>query len=715
MLGERIKTSICKYNTYIVLSFFIAIYVELFFETRNRYISIAGYGLLDEVFSARLFLKLVLFFALFLIVFLLIDKFKYVFIYIDKYRYIIGLAFVIVCVVFEFSGSSIASAHNYLGNAYKDKNDLISDGVLLGIPREIRTDEWSVLTPFNFSQQYNDYNAVSSIIRGTETDVTTFYATPSWSLATLFRPFLWGYMVFGASKGLAFYWSLRTVCLFLVTYEFGKLITRNKKVFSVALAALVTFSQTIQWWYSTNGLIEMFIFGQLAVVLLYHFINAQSLAKKILICFGIVECAGGYMLAYYPAQQVPLAYVFGATAIYVIITERKKIKKSDILLFLLTLVAFGILAILLLRNSWNAIEMTRSTVYPGKREDKGGDTKLWQLFYYVINIFVPVDNDIIIVNSNASESAVFYSLFPIGIIGSIITMIRSKKGDILSVFLIIIETLFFVFAVIGLPGFLAKVTFLSFSISSRIMEVIGYLDIILLFRFLSLDKRRTCDIKKKVMVFEGIVTLLAIAGITVLLLIHHVKTITIIWVCAIGIWIWILYLIINGGNANKEKLAITLICVVSFSGLCVNPLQQGTNVLYKNNVIDSVAGIVRDKPDSRWIVVSDYNQINNLPLTVGAKTINSTNIYPNIEMWKEIDLEGKYYDIYNRYANIQVELTDEKSSFILKAPDSIDAIINYDDLDKLNVEYILSDKRLDNSRCNLVKMVDNKYIYSVAQ
>jgi len=159
----------------------------------------------------------------------LLDRFKYVFKYIDKYRYIIGIAIIIICTVFELSGSSISYFQRILGYEYANSADLISQGTLLGIPREIRSDEYVIFTPFNISQEYNNYGAFSDILRGSLTDVNATYANPSFSLATLFRPFLWGYILLGSAKGLAFYWSSRTVFLFLISYEFGKILTREKK------------------------------------------------------------------------------------------------------------------------------------------------------------------------------------------------------------------------------------------------------------------------------------------------------------------------------------------------------------------------------------------------------------------------------------------------------------------------------------------------------
>lgn len=50
--------------------------------------------------------------------------------------------------------------------------------------------------------------------------------------AILFRPFYWGYLFLSIGKGMAF-WCGRYIALFLVSFEFGMLLTEKKKGLSV--------------------------------------------------------------------------------------------------------------------------------------------------------------------------------------------------------------------------------------------------------------------------------------------------------------------------------------------------------------------------------------------------------------------------------------------------------------------------------------------------
>lgn len=65
-------------------------------------------------------------------------------------RYYIALCILILCVIFQISGSSIGCWENVLG--YNTDR-----GVLAGISRPIRSDEWAVFTPMALGQVANRF------------------------------------------------------------------------------------------------------------------------------------------------------------------------------------------------------------------------------------------------------------------------------------------------------------------------------------------------------------------------------------------------------------------------------------------------------------------------------------------------------------------------------------------------------------------------------
>ncbi len=134
------------------------------------------------------------------------------------------------------------------------------------------------------------------------------------------------------------------------------------------------------------------------------------------------------------------------------------------------------------------------------------------------------------------------------------------------------------------------------------------------------------------------------------------------------------------------------VCFSLFAGFSVNPVQQGVDVIYQNPLTQDIAQITNsDHGDGLWLVEGVGYPMINLPVMVGAPTINSTNVYPDLERWELLDPTGASEDIYNRYAHIHVDLqTQEPTSFALLSTDTVELSLNPDDLDTLQVKYILS-------------------------
>ena len=67
-------------------------------------------------------------------------------------------------------------------------------------------------------------------------------------ITLLGKPFNIGYIIFGAERGLSFFWYGKVIALMLVSFEFFMLITNKKKLISLLGMILVVFSAATQWW-----------------------------------------------------------------------------------------------------------------------------------------------------------------------------------------------------------------------------------------------------------------------------------------------------------------------------------------------------------------------------------------------------------------------------------------------------------------------------------
>lgn len=122
------------------------------------------------------------------------------------------------------------------------------------------------------------------------------------------------------------------------------------------------------------------------------------------------------------------------------------------------------------------------------------------------------------------------------------------------------------------------------------------------------------------------------------------------------------------------------------------------DVIEEQKIIHEIKAITKDD-DGLWIYESGEDlgfPVNNLALMAGAPIINSTNVYPNLERWQQLDPDGSNEDIYNRYAHISINLSDEKNEeiFILESPDLFRVNLKIADLKTLEIDYILTKRNL---------------------
>lgn len=605
--------------------------------------------------------------------------------YIYKYRFALAGVIFLLCVIFELNGSSIGCWKDFV---HSNVND---DGVIFGENRGIRSDEWAVLTPMTFSQKFANFEYFSKLIRADSTDVFIVYGLPVLNILELYRPFHWGYILLGLEKGLAFFWCGRFIALFLVSFEFGMLLTKKNKLLSFLEATIITLSPMIQWWFAVNGVAELFIFGQLALLMLDKYMREESLKIRAICLAAMVLCAGGYVLVFYPAWQIPLAYVFLFLAIWIFLKNRKdfKINYKDVISIIIAIIVFASSMGLVLFKSMDTIKTVMGTVYPGARMETGGKFGA-SYIQYIMNIFLPYRD--VGLNTNSCEEATMFSLFPMGILLTIVSVFRDKRKDACSLLLLIPYVFLGFFVVIGVPEIIAKITLISNSLASRAMIAVGFIDILLLIRNLSLIEKP----------MKRIPTLIITVLLTSVMVywsrkinsnyIHEFKML-----CMAVMLVYLFYFILRYNHKYSDYLlTIGIVVIMIAAGFNVNPIRTGAGVIYDSDIIKNIQEI-NNNDDGKWIVESLGFPIPNYVLMAGVPVINNTNTYPDMDRWKMLDENGNYEDVYNRYAHIVMRLTNEtpNKKFELLTPDSFSVSVTPSDIKELDVKYIFTVNELE--------------------
>lgn len=600
-----------------------------------------------------------------------------------KYRFLIGIGIIVIAVIFEIHGSSIAQMN--ISN--------ISHRPLLGISRGYRSDEFCVNTMFAFSQYYNGFDYFSFIPRATQTDMFIVYGQPMWDLLTLYRPFLLGYLFLSPAKGLSFFWISRLVALFLVSFEMGRLISNQNNRLSLAYAFLLTFSSFVQFWFAINALVEMLVFLQLFVLLLNYFMATDNYLKRGIATIFLIISFGGFCLALYPAWEIPLAYVLVALTIYVIHKNWSNFKftKKDIILVFTFVLTLLLTACYIYSKSYETIFLTMNTSYPGSRMFYGGlDPRF--LFDYVGSLFYPLMPE--------STSAFVYTysfiftFFPVGIILFCIVQFYQKENDVLLYLLMIVYLILVGYYVFNDPEILGKITLLSKSFNERLLQIAVFTDLLILIRSMALVKK--VNIKKN---YKLILAIL-LAGMCVFILnSFHPNRYNIFMVVIAFITLTISMFFIFNIHSKKAQKGF-LICVIAISfctGALVNPVESGTDIYFEQPIIKEASEIVSNNPNATWIV--EGNIFINEIIGVGAPTLNSVHTYPSLDLWEKLDPNNESWDVYNRYAHIPVVIQDNAPTNVVLPDEDNGALIvlylNIEDLEKLNVTYVLTTNYLE--------------------
>ncbi len=609
--------------------------------------------------------------------------------FIHNHRYKIACAFLLFVMIFKYSGSSIVEFNSEI----QPHIDNTRYHTLLGQTRRIRTDEWATSTTYILSQSKTEvpFQYFSDVLRGTPTDMFTVANSPVLDILMIGRPFQLGFMLFGTDAGLSFYWYARLVAMMLGSYELCLILTKRNKKVSLCGMIVITFSAAVQWWYC----MQVLIWGQIVVVLVDKFMTTNKKRNKYLCALGILVSGLSYIFEFYPAWQISFGYVFLALIIWILIKnikyEKYRFTKHDVAVIVITLLCIALLLGRWYMLSKDTLAAEMNTDYPGERNEVGGGAL--NLYSYFYNIFFPTEEYL-----NPCEYSSMLSLFPIPLILGLIYVIRNKKDLHFWIPMLVVGGFLSIWCVYGFPEFLAVLTKMSMSTAGRASIPLGtvciYILIYLIGNFETDDKL----INKKLSYI--------LSGIFILFIIYKAKT-------TIGFAEEFHYLdkfkILLGGeiflalifgvlNINNEKIKnytiYGLIAVALITGLGVNPVIRTTDVLYTKPVAIKMQEIKKENPDAIWAVNDAGWYKNDYAVANGIRTINSTAVYPNFELFEKLlgekAKEEEIRKIYNRYAHVNFEVTDEESNVELLFADNIAIKVNYKDLQKLNIEYILS-------------------------
>lgn len=609
-----------------------------------------------------------------------------------RYRWQIGISLIILFTANKLHGDSIGGYDYYiqtgLGSKYVEP--------VFGKPRLIRTDDWVSYTGKVLSSRFleNPFGKYNDLIRATRT-VNPLYSgwgnlgRLGYSASAVF------YRLLGVEYGFCLEWNASTILTLLFTFELFLILTKKKKLLSLLGTVLIVFSAFHLWW----GIPSFLLYLHAGIVMFYHFFVSDNKWVKAACAIGEPIAISNFICILYPAWQVPAGYVLLVFIGWILYENWEKIKhqqKSTWILFTVALVACICLTVAYCYSIVDKTAALSNTIYPGERVSTGGDVSN-KLFYYFQSFLYPFKDF-----GNPPEASVFCSLFPLPFISTLLYFAkkRKQKKNPLLIGLFSVGILYLIYAYIGFPLWLSKLTFLSYSLSDRIADLISLISVYLLVLILSERQEMQWNFRWS----AGLLISAAIVGYSIYICRKDFSGyMSGLYIITVGVMLVFFGMSILS-KINKHLLKgilISVIIVTTISGICVRPLQKGFDAVDSKPLAQKIREINSEDPDKKWLAVSEDFILPAFVLASGGATINSINDYPNLELWRQLDQSGQYNDIYNRYAHVLIEFCEEETSFELIQTDMIKIWLSYSDLSVTRAKYIVSDYRLE---------ADNQYV-----
>lgn len=628
-----------------------------------------------------------------------------------KWRYVIALFALICSVSLNLNGSSIANWNNFgvretvsgVQSETKTVDDYQgfqklklwvpslyrTDDTIIGSPRPIRSDEWLVQTPFYLSQVKTGNHFTNKSYQVTGQNMMLAYNVSSWHISTIGKPFNWGFLFLGASRGLSWYWSFKIIAMLLLAYEFAMILTSRRKLLSAVSSFWITFTPTVQWWFMQH-LGDVVFFSLLIMVSIYHYFNSEKKVFKILMAINLIIALIGFPLIIYPAFQVPFAYII---LLFTVIQffkalRNKKVTLFDVIVITLTLFVSLTIDALTIYQSWDAVSATLHTVYPGKRISVGGEYTWKNLSDFLFNIVLPFK--VPQVSNQVELSSSFNFLLYILLILPFVIKRKDINKNIFGIVLVVYSLMLMLYSIVGIPTVLSKLTLFSYVPFSRSWQSMSVIAVFASIWFISFiwDKLERVKLTK-ILPSLFIVTILYLyRGLTDDIYKNYLGRFTsvILIVIMLIAFICILY-------RKKRVFYPIMLVIITVSGLTVNPLTHGIAAIENKLLSHEVESIVGKNPNAIWM--SDSTNLYHFVQMFGAKSIDGVRFYPDRQLMSKIDKQNQYEDVWNRYAHLKYLLTNENTSMTTPVPDNVNINLNINELKDLNVKYILTTRDLN--------------------
>ena len=556
---------------------------------------------------------------------------------------------------------------------------------IFGSDRSIRSDEWLIHTPRYFSQYYNDYKQKNDRVGLSPKDGLIDYYAPAKDISLIGKPFNLGYILFGNEYGLSFYFCMLEILLFMTAFEMFLILTRRSILISLAGMLLIGLAPAMQWWLIPHVAI-VFVYAMAIFSLTYYFFILRNSFFKIIISCLLISALVGFTFSIYPACQIMCVFVFGFLTILTLCRDKEIIKFNLFSLFMIgfiLLVSAGII-LKLFSFSKDAFLLLANTEYPGNRVCVGGVSRFEDLFTSLTSLFLPfMDVNV----KNNCEVATFIHFGPLFLF--MFYKIRKHLQDnrdkdvYIGVFLYYLIIVEIIFMCAGFPLIISQLTL--FKYVNRMEMCYGFTSTIFTVWGLNVIwRKKNIFTKTECIIYVLVYAILMLSFIDLKLKEYVSFSLLLVEVLVLSL------MILLGFLGLKKSFFLFVSCFMFMSGFTINPICVGISPITNHSISKFIQQRVNENESSIWISLGN-SYIGSFLMANGARMIPFNSFYPDKQEWKLLNINQKYYDLYNRYCHRLFYLSDKEQYIKLVNPDLIQIFINYETLKKLNVKYIAID------------------------
>jgi hypothetical protein len=604
---------------------------------------------------------------------------------------VIGHAFIALTV----STYVIASVANVSGSAtpfwrYYSDRAAPDAGVLFGTPKEIRSDEWMVQTPWMMSQaaRYPPFYAKNPGVGDGAMTLLNNLPVRHWS--TFFRPQMWGFFVADFKHAFAFYWNFKCFGLLIGAFLFLRAVCNGQSLVAIFGALLLYFSPFIQWWFSTPTCMPEML-GALFLGLWSVIVIQRSESRGAIIAGSVllVLATEQFVFCSYPRFQVPLVWL----ALFALASAVAR-GKSHLRSWRISALWSAVAVILALLFCWfrevaPLIGQMANLAYPGKIFCRGGDIP-WRNFFAPFLEFSMTQEHFRRGAMNVCDASGFLFFAPL-LAAIAVRDAFLRRHDAVFLAMILYILLIIVFMHFGVPPWVAYWTGFSRVYAILANLGLGVASIVALCRYLSRDDTVQPTTRGEVLLFPA----LAVLAIALFYATNEMigRFTDIATVVAAGFFFGLVFVCL--WKRRVITCAILLLVPLIYANGLVNPIVHGLSGLTGGEVFRWFEEIHHTRPAGKWLVLGNSsrgNALAHLIKATGADVLGGTRCNPDAAMVRVLDPDGSHANVYNRHAAINFAPgTGSEPSFQFTFINTYRVLLPLDAaiFDRLGVRYVV--------------------------